>query len=83
MCAKIKVIVNDLKKTQGKEIAFANVLASDPKGAKDIQKSKLKGHGIVARDQKGKLVQTVNGHRYGKKEIEAVVAKLLPKKEKK
>ncbi|MEN8693265.1 MAG: hypothetical protein ACN4GG_07935 [Akkermansiaceae bacterium] len=80
MCAKIKVIVNDLKKTQGTDITFANILTSDSKGAKDIKKSKLKGHGIVARDRKGKLIQIVNGHSYGKKEVDAVVAQLLLKK---
>ena len=80
MCAKIKVIVNDLKKTQGKEITFTNALATDPKSAKDIKNSKLKGHGIVARDKKGKLVEIVNGHRYGKKEVVAVVTKLLPQR---
>lgn len=80
MCAKIKVIVNDLKKTQGKEIAFKNALTTAKGSVQDIKKAKLKGHGIVARDQKGKLVQIVNGHSYGKKEIDAVIAKLAPKK---
>ncbi|MDB4436235.1 hypothetical protein N9139_02045 [Akkermansiaceae bacterium] len=80
MCAKIKVIVNDLKKTQGKEIAFDNVLTTANGSDEDIKKAKLKGHGVVARDKKGKLVQTINGHSYGKKEIEAVIAKLQPKK---
>lgn len=80
MCAKIKVIVNDLKKAQGKEITFTNALTSQPKSVEDIKKSKLKGHGIVARDKEGKLVEIVNGHSYGKKEVEAVVAKLLPNK---
>lgn len=80
MCAKIKVIVNDFKKTQGKDISFENKLSTAKGSAQDIKKAKLKGHGIVARDQKGQLVQIVNGHSYGKKEIEAVLAKLAPKK---
>ena len=80
MCAKIKVIVNDLKKTQGKEIAFNNVLTSAKGSAKDIKDAKLKGHGVVARDKKGKLVTIFNGHSYGKKEIKAVIAILKNKK---
>ena len=40
--------------------------------------AKLKGHGIIANNKDGKLVQIVNGHAYGKKEVEAVVAKLAP-----
>ena len=80
MCAKIKVIVNDLKKTQGKDITFKNTLATAEESAEEIQKSKLKGHGIIAKDKDGKLIQIVSGHSYGKKEVEAVVAKLLEKK---
>lgn len=79
MCAKIKVIVNDLKKTKGEKVVFKNVLVGSGKSAAEIKKAKLKGHGIIANDKNGKLVQIVNGHSYGKKEVEAVVAKLLPK----
>ncbi len=79
MCAKIKVIVNDLKKTQGEKITFTNVLVGSGKSAEEIKKAKLKGHGLVANAADGKLVQTIDGHAYGKKEVEAVVAKLLQK----
>jgi len=79
MCAKIKVIVNDLKKTKGDKVKFQNVLVGSGKSAEEIKKAKLKGHGIIAKDKNGKLVQTIDGHRFGKKEVEAVVAKLLPK----
>ena len=77
MCNKIKVIVNDLKKTNGQKIAFSNVVVGDGNSAEEIKKAKVKGHGIIAKDKKGKLVQIVNGHKYGKKEVDAVVAKLL------
>ena len=79
MCAKIKVIVNDLKKTKGQEVTFNNVLVGSGKSKEEIKKAKLKGHGIIANDKKGKLVETVDGHTYGKKEVEAVVTKLLAK----
>ena len=78
MCAKIKVIVNDLKKTQGEKITFKSVLVGSGKSAAEIKKAKLKGHGIIANDKDGNLVQIVNGHAYGKREVQAVVAKLLP-----
>lgn len=79
MCAKIKVIVNDLKKTKGDKVKFQNVLVGSGKSTEEIKKAKLKGHGIIANDKDGKLVQTIDGHRYGKKEVEAVVSKLLAK----
>ena len=80
LCAKISVIVNDLKKTKGNEITFKNVLVGTGKSKEEIKKAKLKGHGIIAKDKSGKLVDTIEGHTYGKKEVDAVVAKLLAKK---
>ncbi|MEN8866006.1 MAG: hypothetical protein ABF380_06485 [Akkermansiaceae bacterium] len=80
MCAKIKVIVNDLKKTKGKEVSFANVLVGTGKSKEEIKRAKLKGHGLVGNDKDGKLVKSIEGHAYGKKEVEAVVQKLLAKK---
>ena len=79
MCAKIKVIVNDLKKTHGEKVTFSNVLVGSGSSAEEIKKAKLKGHGLVASDKDGKLVEKIDGHSYGKKEVEAVVAKLLKK----
>ncbi len=79
MCAKIKVIVNDLKKTKGEQVEFKNVLVGSGESAKEIAKAKLKGHGVIANNKEGKLVEKIDGHRFGKKEVEAVVAKLLAK----
>ncbi len=81
MCARIKVIVNDLKETKGDKIAFKNVLVGSGKSAEEIKKAKLRGHGVIAKDKEGKLIQILNGHAYGKKEIQGVVDKLLPSKE--
>ena len=78
MCKKIKVIVNDLKKVHGNEVAFQNILVSD-KTKKEIKKAKLKGHGIIAKDKHGKLVQILNGHSYDKKAVQKIVDKLLEK----
>ena len=49
LCAKISVIVNDLKKTKGKEITFKNVLVGTGKSKEEIKKvmeenSKTWGH---------------------------------------
>lgn len=79
MCGKIKVIVNDLKKTKGDKIEFSNVLVSTAKSKEEIKKAKLKGHGLVGNDKDGKLVKSIEGHSYGKKEVEAVVDQLLSK----
>ena len=72
--------MNDLKKTKGKEITFKNVLVGTGKSKEEIKNAKLKGHCIIAKDKSGKLVDTIEGHTYGKKEVDAVVAKLLAKK---
>ena len=72
--------MNDLKKTKGKEITFKNVLVGTGKSKEEIKKAKLKVHGIIAKDKSCKLVDTIEGHTYGKKEVDAVVAKLLAKK---
>ena len=72
--------MNDLKKTKGKEITFKNVLVGTGKSKEEIKKAKLKGRGIIAKDKSGKLVDTIEGHTYGKKEVDAVVAKLLAQK---
>ncbi|MFK7911173.1 MAG: hypothetical protein AB8F34_11335 [Akkermansiaceae bacterium] len=69
--------MNDLKKTKGEKIVFKNIVVGAGNSDAVIKKAKLKGHGIIANDKKGKLVQIVNGHSYGKKEVEAVVTKLL------
>lgn len=79
MCAKIKVIVNDLEKTHGEKVKFQNTLVGSGDSAEQIKKAKLKGHGVIANNKDGELVQIMNGHAYGKKEVEAVVAKLLEK----
>ncbi len=78
MCNKIKVIVNDLKKAQGTEVTFKNVVVS-AKTTKEIKKAKLKGHGIVAKDKEGKLVEILSGHSYDDKAVKAIVTRLLSK----
>lgn len=78
MCHKIKVIVNDLKKTQGTEVTFKNMLVSE-ENAEEIKKAKLKGHGIIAKDKEGNLVEILSGHNYDEKKVKAIVSKLLAK----
>lgn len=78
MCNKIKVIVNDLQKVHGAEVTFQNTVVSG-KTKKEIKKAKLKGHGIIAKDKEGKLVQILSGHSYDKKAVQAIVDKLLKK----
>ena len=76
MCDKIKVIVNDLKKTQGTEVKFENIVVSE-ETKEEIEKAKLDGHGIIAKNKDGKLVQILSGHSYDKKAVKAIVTKLL------
>ena len=80
MCNKIKVIVNDLKKTEGQKIIFNNVLVGSGKSKEELKKAKIKGHGLVAHNKDGELVKAIEGHVFGKKEVQAVVKKLLVEK---
>ena len=77
MCNKIKVIVDDLKKEHGDKISFKNVTMNKPASTKAVADAKLNSHGIVAKDASGKIVKTVEGHSYGKDEVEKVVTVLL------
>ena len=80
LCAKITVIVNDLKKTDGSKIDFKAIKVGDGDSAKEIEKAKLASHGIIAKDKDGKLVTKVDGHAYGKDKVQEVVDLLLGKK---
>jgi hypothetical protein len=77
LCAKITVIVNDLKKTDGSKIDFKAIKVGDGNSAEEIKKAKLASHGIVAKDKNGKLVTKVDGHTYGKDKVQEVVDLLL------
>lgn len=68
--------MNDLKKAQGTEVTFENIVVSE-ETTEEIEKAKLEGHGIIAKDKEGKLVQILNGHGYDKKAVKAIVTKLL------
>ena len=72
LCAKISVIVNDLKKKDSSKIAFKTVKVGDGDSTKEIKAAKLASHGIIARDKYGKLVTKVDGHAFGKEKVEEV-----------
>ena len=79
-CAKITVIVNDLKKTDSSKIDFKAIKVGDGDSAEEIKNAKLVSHGIIAKDKNGKLVTKVDGHAYGKGKVQEVVDLLLGKK---
>jgi len=71
--------VNDQKKQHKSDLDINAVAVGSGDSAKEIKDSKLKSHGIIAKDKDGKLLTTVDGHSYGKPEVEAVIKKLLAK----
>lgn len=77
MCNKIKVIVDDLKKEHGDKITFSNVTMNSAEANQAVTESKLKSHGIIAKDPAGNIVKTVEGHNFGKAKVEKVVKVLL------
>jgi hypothetical protein len=76
MCAKVTVIVNDLKKVHGDKIDIEAVKVGEGDSAKEIKDSDLELHGIIAKDAAGQIVTTVEGHSYGKEKVEEVIATL-------
>jgi len=78
MCAKVAVIVNDLKKANP-EIIFNTKKVGDEASLAAIKEAKVKGHGIIARDGDGILVTTVDGHSYGEEKVQEVIDQLLGK----
>ena len=76
MCAKVTVIVNDLKEKHADTIKIEAVKVGAGDSRKEIQESGLKVHGIIAKNAAGKIVTTVEGHSYGKEKVEEVIATL-------
>lgn len=80
MCGKIQTIVDGLKKTHGDKVAFANFDVSTKEGVEAVKKSNLEGHGLLAKDLDGKIVEAIEGHNYGKDRVQKVVKLLTEKK---
>ena len=72
MCAKVTVIVNDLKDEHG-DIEIKAVKIGDGDSRKEVEESDLKVHGIIAKNADGEIVTTVEGHSYGKEKVEKVI----------
>ncbi|MDF1659792.1 MAG: hypothetical protein P1U58_19420 [Verrucomicrobiales bacterium] len=72
MCAKVTVIVNDLK-AEHADIDIVAVKIGDGDSRKVVEDSDLKVHGIIAKDAAGEIVTTVEGHSYGKEKVEEVI----------
>jgi hypothetical protein len=75
MCAKISVIVNELKKDYKDKVTF-NLVKVDAETKKEMLKSKLKSHGIVGKNKKGEIVMIVEGHKFKKPKILEVIKKI-------
>ena len=79
LCSKITVIVNDLKKDYGKKLNIKTIAVS-AKGSKEaIKAAKLTNHGIVGKDKNGKIITTVDGHKYKKDKVLEAMKKLTGK----
>ncbi len=46
----------------------------DGEVTKQIEAAGLKSHGLVGKDSNGKVVSATEGHLYGKKKVEKVIA---------
>ena len=47
--------------------------------AEEIKKAKIKSHGIIAKDNKVKIITTVEGHSDGEEKVKEVIELLLKK----
>lgn len=80
LCNKITVIVNDLKKDYDKTLNIKTLKVGAPGSAEAIKEAKLTNHGIIGRDINGKIVATVDGHKYKKDKVLEAVKKILAAK---
>jgi hypothetical protein len=69
--------VNDLKKDYGKKLNIKTLKVAAPGSAEAIKEAKLTNHGIIGRDSSGKIVATVDGHKYKKDKVLEAVKKVL------
>ena len=76
MCAKVTVIVNDLKDEHADKVTIEAVKVGAGDSKKEIEESDIKVHGIIAKNADGEIVTTVEGHSYGKEKVEEVIALL-------
>ena len=77
MCAKVQVVVNDLKKEFGSDINISNISVSAAGSAEAIAENKLGSHGAVVKDADGKVLATNPGHAFGKTELMVGINKLI------
>ena len=80
LCSKITVIVNDEKKKHSSKININAIKVGEGNSSDELKKAKIASHGIIAKDNKGKLLTTVEGHNYGKEKVKEVISLILDKK---
>ena len=79
-CSKITVIVNDEKKKHSSKINIKAIKVGEGNSSNELKKAKIASHGIIAKDKKGEILTTVEGHNYGKEKIKEVISLILNKK---
>ena len=62
-----------------KKIDIAAVKVGEGNSTEELKKAKLKSHGIIAKDNKGSIITTVEGHSYGKEKVNEVISLILKK----
>ena len=80
ICSKITVIVNDEKKKHSSKINIKAIKVGEGNSSDELKKAKIASHGIIAKDKKGEILTTVEGHNYGKEKIKEVISLILNKK---
>lgn len=80
LCSKITVIVNDENKKHSSKINIKAIKVGEGNSSDELKKAKIASHGIIAKDKKGEILTTVEGHNYGKEKIKEVISLILNKK---
>jgi hypothetical protein len=72
--------VNDEKKKHISKININAIKVGEGNSSDELKKAKISSHGIIAKDKKGKILTTVEGHNYGKEKVKEVISLILNKK---
>lgn len=73
--------MNDEKKKHGSKIKINTIKVGEGNSSDELKKAKIASHGIIAKNNKGKILTTVEGHNYGKEKVKEVISLILNKKE--
>ena len=66
--------MNDENKKHSSKINIKAIKVGEGNSSDELKKAKIASHGIIAKDKKGEILTTVEGHNYGKEKIKETIS---------